>query len=59
MPLAVIVMLAALPIGSNALVFAQRYRTLESETTAATVLSTLAFVAPAPAWLAALQWLHR
>ena len=59
LPLAVIVMLAALPIGSNALVFAQCYRTLESETTATTVLSTLAFVATAPAWLAALQWLHR
>jgi len=52
-------MLALLPIGSNALIFAQRYRTLEAETTAATVLSTLAFVLTAPAWLAALQWLHR
>ena len=58
MPLTVIVMMAALPIGSNALIFAQRYRTLEAETTAATVFSTLAFVAVAPAWLAVLSWLH-
>ena len=57
MPLAVIVMMAALPIGSNTLVFAQRYRTLESETTAATVYSTLAFVVTAPLWLAVLAWL--
>jgi malonate transporter and related proteins len=54
LPLAVIVMMSALPVGSNALIFAQRYRTLEAETTAATVFSTLAFVAVAPAWLAVL-----
>jgi len=58
LPLAVVVMLAALPIGSNALIFAQRYRTLEAETTAATVFSTLAFVVVAPAWLALLAWLR-
>jgi malonate transporter len=57
-PLAVVVMLAALPIGSNALIFAQRYRTLEAETTAATVFSTLAFVVVAPLWLAVLGWLR-
>ena len=51
LPLAVVVMVAALPIGSNALIFAQRYRTLEAETTAATVFSTLAFLVTAPAWL--------
>jgi predicted permease len=56
-PLAVVVMLAALPVGSNALIFAQRYRTLEAETTAATVLSTLAFVVTAPLWLAVLAHL--
>ena len=59
LPLAVIVMMAALPIGSNALIFAQRYRTLEAEVTAATVFSTLAFVAVAPAWLVVLGWLQR
>jgi len=57
LPLAVVVMMAALPIGSNALIFAQRYRTLEAEATAATVFSTLAFVAVAPAWLLVLGWL--
>jgi malonate transporter len=58
LPLTVVVMMAALPIGSNALIFAQRYRTLEGETTAATVFSTLAFVATAPLWLGVLAWLR-
>ncbi|QPF75914.1 AEC family transporter [Roseateles sp. DAIF2] len=56
-PLAVIVMLAALPVGSNALIFAQRYQTREMEVTAATVISTLAFVLTAPLWLALLALL--
>jgi len=56
-PLAVVVMMAALPIGSNALIFAQRYHALEAETTAATVFSTLAFVVTAPVWLALLALL--
>jgi predicted permease len=55
-PLATVVMLAALPTGSNALIFAQRYRTLEVETTATIVLSTLAFVVVAPLWLTVLGW---
>ena len=55
--LAVVVMMAALAIGSNALIFAQRYRTIEAETTAATVFSTLAFVVTAPLWLAVLKLL--
>jgi len=54
MPLAVIVMAAALPTGSNALIFAQRYRTQEAETTAAIVASTLLFVVTAPLFLALL-----
>ena len=57
-PLAVVVMMAALPVGSNALIFAQRYRTLEAETTAATVFSTLAFVARRAAVAGAAGWLH-
>jgi predicted permease len=57
LPLAVIVMIAALPTGSNALIFAQRYRALEAEVTAATVISTVLYVATAPAWLALLAWL--
>lgn len=56
-PLAVVVLLAAMPAGSNALIFAQRYRTLEVETTAAIVLSTLAFAVTAPLWLALLDQL--
>jgi len=54
MPLAVVVMMGALPIGSNALIFAQRYRCLEAETTAATVVSTVLYVLTAPIWLALL-----
>ncbi len=56
-PLAVVVMLAALPVGANALIFAQRYGTLEAEATGAIVATTLAFVATAPLWLAALALL--
>jgi malonate transporter and related proteins len=54
MPLAVIVMMAALPVGSNALLFSQRYETLEGEATAAIVFSTLGFVFTAPIWLVVL-----
>ena len=56
-PLAVVVMMAALPVGSNPLIFAQRYATLPAETTAAIVFSTIAFVATAALWLALLaRW---
>jgi predicted permease len=51
LPLAVVVMLSALPIGANAQIFAQRYRTLEAEVGAAVVLSTLAFALTGPLWL--------
>jgi predicted permease len=50
-PLAAIVLCAALPVGANPLIFAQRYATLEAETTAAIVVSTLAFALTAPMWL--------
>jgi predicted permease len=53
-PLAVVVLMAALPVGSNALIFAQRYRTDEAAATAAIVISTVAFAITAPLWLAAL-----
>jgi malonate transporter and related proteins len=53
-PLSVLVMMAALPVGSNPLIFAQRYGTLQSEATAAIVFSTLAFVVTAAGWLALL-----
>jgi predicted permease len=51
LPLTVIVMAAAMPIGVNALLFAQRYRTGEAEISAAVVLSTLLFALGAPLWL--------
>lgn len=57
LPLQVAVMMAALPTGSNALLFAQRYQTLASEATATIVFSTLAFVGTATAWLAFLAWI--
>jgi malonate transporter and related proteins len=47
----VVVMAAALPVGSNALIFSQRYETLEAEATAAIVFSTFAFMLTAPVWL--------
>lgn len=55
LPLDIVVMLAALPAGTNALMFSQRYRALEAETTAVNVISTLAFVLTAPVWLALLN----
>lgn len=54
LPLAVVTMMAALPTGSNALIFAQRYRAQEAEATAASVLSTLGFVLTVPLWVAVL-----
>ena len=54
LPLAVVVMMAALPVGSNALMFSQRYETLEAEATATVVLSTFGFALTAPLWLAIL-----
>jgi predicted permease len=59
LPLHVAVICSALPVGSNALLFAQRYRTREPQTTAAIVVSTLAFMVTLPLWLliiAALGW---
>lgn len=53
LPLAVVTMMAALPTGSNALIFAQRYRSQEAEATAASVLATVGFMLTAPLWLAA------
>jgi hypothetical protein len=54
--LQVVVLMGALPSGSNALIFAQRYRVLEAEATTAIVLSTVGFVLTAPLWLAVLAW---
>ncbi|MBC3883187.1 AEC family transporter [Undibacterium sp. LX40W] len=49
--LAVVTLGAALPCGSNTLLFAQRYQTLEAETSAAIVMSTVGFALMAPLWL--------
>ncbi len=57
LPLAVLVMMAAAPVGSNALIFAQRYRTQEAEATAAIVLSTVAFMFTSSLWVAVLALL--
>jgi predicted permease len=57
--LAVVVMMGALPVGSNALIFAQRYRVLQPEATAAIVVSTGCFMASAALWLAVLAWWGR
>ena len=51
LPLAVVVMAGALPVGNNALIFSQRYRTLEAESTATVVVSTALFAFTAPVWL--------
>jgi len=53
-PLAVVVIGASLPVGSNPLIFAQRYHAIEGEVTAGIVFSTLGFVVAAPLWLAVL-----
>lgn len=57
LPLAVVVMVAALPVGTNALIFAQRYNGSQAEVTAAMVFSTVAFLFTAPLWLLVLSWL--
>jgi malonate transporter and related proteins len=54
LPLAVIVVMASLPVGSNPLILAQRYRVLEGDVTAGIVVSTVAFVATLTLWLAVL-----
>ena len=56
MPLAVLVMMAALPAGTNAVIFAGRYRTLLAEVSVAVVMATFAFVVTAGLWLAVLGW---
>ena len=58
LPLAVLVLMAGLPSGSNVLIFAQRYDTRAGEATAAIVLTTVAFIATVPLWLAVLGWLN-
>jgi malonate transporter and related proteins len=51
LPLVVMVLCGGLPIGSNVLLFAGRYDTLQAETTAAIVASTTAFLITGTLWL--------
>jgi predicted permease len=57
-PLDVVVLAAAAPVGSNALLFAQRYRTAVGEASTAIVLSTPAYALTLPLWLAVLSALR-
>ena len=57
LPLTVIVLVASLPTGSNALLFAQRYQTQVPQATATIVVGTVAFAALAPLWLQVLSLL--
>ena len=58
MPLGVLVMMAALPVGSNALLFAQRYGVFRSQAMVSILVSTLAFAATASFWLLVLNQLE-
>jgi predicted permease len=49
-------MMAALPSGANALLFAQRYGALQAQTAAVNLLTTVLFVVTAPLWLLLLEW---
>lgn len=51
LPLTIAVLCAALPVGSNVLLFANRYGALQAETTAAIVASTSAFLLSGSLWL--------
>lgn len=57
LPLSVAVIMAALPAGSNALIFSQRYDSQQVLTTTTIVLSTFGFVLTVPLWLAVLAHL--
>lgn len=51
LPLTVTVLCAALPTGTNVLLFAGRYQTLHGETAAVTVAATAGFIATGTLWL--------
>jgi predicted permease len=58
LPLTIAVLCAALPIGSNVLLFAQRYETLQAEATSAIVTSTVTFLVTGTLWLLLLAHLQ-
>src|SRR5262249_34742660 len=51
LPLIIVVLCAALPTGSNVLLFAGRYDVLQGETTSAIVASTIGFLVTGSLWL--------
>lgn len=57
--LSVLVLAAALPTGSNAMLFAQRYQVREAEASTVIVLSTAGFMLSAPLWLTLLDLWRR
>ena len=60
LPLAVVavlaVMAAAWPVGTNTLIFPQRYNCLQAEVTASTVFATAVFLFTAALWWLVLSW---
>jgi predicted permease len=51
LPLSIVVLMGGLPIGANALIFAQRYQTHEAESATAIVMSTFGYAFTLPFWL--------
>ena len=51
LPLSIVVLMGALPVGANALIFAQRYETHQAESATAIVISTFCYAFTLPAWL--------
>jgi malonate transporter len=51
LPLSIVVLMGALPVGANALIFAQRYQTHEAESATAIVISTFGYAFTLPMWL--------
>ena len=55
LPLSIVVLMGALPVGANALIFAQRYETHEAESATAIVISTFCYAFTLPFWLFVLE----
>jgi malonate transporter and related proteins len=51
LPLSIVVLMGALPVGANALIFAQRYETHEAEAATAIVVSTFCYAFTLPFWI--------
>jgi malonate transporter and related proteins len=58
LPLSIVVLMAALPVGANALIFAQRYATHEAEVATAIVISTFLYAVTLPIWILALAQIN-